>query len=57
LFHAQPLEPRALFAAAPPAGLDLSFGGGDGVLDVPLGVNVAVSDAAVAPDGKLVVVG
>lgn len=51
------LESRALFAAAAPAGLDLSFGGGDGVLDVPLGLNATISDAVVAPDGKVVVVG
>jgi uncharacterized delta-60 repeat protein len=53
----EPLERRTLLAAAPPAGLDLSFGGGDGVIDVPLGYDVALSDAAVAPDGKFVVCG
>jgi uncharacterized delta-60 repeat protein len=53
----EPLEPRTLFAAAPPAGLDLSFGWGDGVIDVPLGYDAALSDAAVAPDGRIVVCG
>ena len=51
------LEARTLLAAAPLQGLDLSFGGGDGVLDVPVGVNVALSAAAVTPEGKFVVCG
>lgn len=38
-------------------GLDLSFGGGDGVIDVPIGYDAALSDGAVAPDGKIVVCG
>src|ERR671921_889654 len=51
------LESRTLCAKTPAAGLDLSFGGGDGFVELPLAHNAALSGAATAPDGKIVVCG
>jgi uncharacterized delta-60 repeat protein len=36
---------------------DLTFGGGDGVAEAPVGVSAAVGDLEIAPDGKFIVGG
>ena len=51
------LESRSLMAAAPPAGLDLTFGNGTGFVDTPLAHNVALTGVATQPDGKILVSG